>query len=70
MAKKDLNESAFFILEQITNEDRQVKNEAAVTLGRAGGLKGGKARANSLTPERRKEIAQKAAAKRWGKTNE
>jgi len=66
MAKKDLNENAFFILEQITNEDSP-KNEAAVTLGRAGGLKGGKARANSLTPERRKEIAQKAAAKRWNK---
>ena len=68
MAKKDLNETAFFILEQITDENRPLKNEAAVTLGRAGGLKGGKARANSLTPERRKEIAQKAAAKRWGKT--
>ncbi|MGF7074769.1 hypothetical protein [Mucilaginibacter sp. 3215] len=69
MAKKDLNESAFFILEQITSEDRP-KNEAAVTLGRAGGLKGGKARANSLTSERRKEIAKKAAAKRWGKKDE
>jgi hypothetical protein len=68
MSKKDINETAFFVLEQITDEDRkQVKSEAAVTLGRAGGLKGGKARANSLTPERRKEIAQKAAAKRWGK---
>ncbi len=66
MSKRDINETAFFILEQITNEERP-KNEAAVTLGRAGGLKGGKARANSLTPERRKEIAQKAAAKRWGK---
>ena len=63
MAKRDLNESAFFILEQITNEDKP-KNEAAVTLGRAGGLKGGKARADSLTPERRKEIAQKAADNR------
>ncbi|MDN3582689.1 hypothetical protein [Mucilaginibacter flavus] len=66
MAKKDINEVAYFILEQITNEDRP-KNEAAVTLGRAGGLKGGKARAASLSPERRKEIAQKAATKRWGK---
>ena len=36
-------------------------------LGRAGGLKGGKARADSLTPERRAEIARKAAAKRWAK---
>lgn len=45
------------------------KNPAAVALGRLGGLKGGKARANSLTPEQRKEIAQKAAAKRWKKDN-
>jgi len=30
-------------------------------------LKGGTARANSLTAERRKEIAQKAAQKRWNK---
>jgi len=35
-------------------------------LGRLGGLKGGKARADSLTPERRKEIAVKAAQGRWG----
>ncbi|MCZ6466641.1 MAG: RNA-binding protein [Alphaproteobacteria bacterium] len=39
------------------------KNKAAVELGR----KGGKARAANMTPERRSEIAKKAAAKRWGK---
>jgi len=43
------------------------KNPYAVILGRRGGLKGGKARAEKLTPEQRKEIAKKAAAKRWGK---
>jgi hypothetical protein len=43
------------------------KNPAAVELGRMGGLKGGRARADSLTPEQRKKIAQDAAAKRWGK---
>ena len=32
---------------------------------RRGGIKGGKARANALTPEERSEIAKKAAAKRW-----
>jgi len=42
------------------------KNPAAVALGRLGGLKGGKARAASLTPAKRKAIAKKAAAKRWG----
>lgn len=33
----------------------------------AGGKKGGAARAASLTPEQRSEIAKKAAAKRWGR---
>jgi hypothetical protein len=43
------------------------KNPAAVALGRLGGLKGGKARFEKLTPEQRKEIARKAAQARWGK---
>lgn len=43
------------------------KNPAAVALGRLGGLKGGDARAKALSAKRRKEIASKAAAKRWGK---
>ena len=34
---------------------------------KAMGRKGGKKRAKSLTPERRKEIARKAAAARWKK---
>jgi hypothetical protein len=34
-------------------------------LGRRGGLKGGRARAEKLTPEERKEIARKAAKARW-----
>ncbi len=41
------------------------KNPAAVELGRLGGKKGGFARAKSLSPERRHEIAQKAAEARW-----
>ena len=32
---------------------------------RSGGLKGGRARADALTPEQRSDIAKKAAAKRW-----
>lgn len=43
------------------------KNPAAVALGRLGGLKGGKARAESLTAKKRSEIAKKAAISRWGK---
>ena len=43
------------------------KNPAAVSLGRRGGLKGGKARAAVLSPERRSEIASNAAKVRWDK---
>jgi len=44
------------------------KNQAAVQLGRLGGLKGGQARALSMSAERRSEIARLAAQKRWDKT--
>jgi hypothetical protein len=43
------------------------KNQAAVELGRKGGLKGGRARAESLSATQRKKIARKAAKSRWGK---
>jgi hypothetical protein len=51
----------------------QVKDSASddqqteVVRGRTGGLKGGVARASSLGPQKRREIAQKAAAARWAK---
>ena len=70
---KDVNQLAKFITDIATGETEDTvkpddgKNPAAVALGRLGGKVGGKARANSLTPERRKEIAAKAAAKRWNK---
>jgi hypothetical protein len=43
--------------------EEQGKDPAAVALGK----KGGKARAESMTAERRKKIASEAAAKRWRK---
>lgn len=43
------------------------KNPAAVALGKLGGAKGGRARAEALTPAKRKSIARKAAAARWSK---
>jgi len=43
------------------------KNPAAVALGRLGGRKGGKARAQKLTAKERSRIAKKAAKARWGK---
>ena len=48
-------------------ESVEGKNPHAVALGRLGGLKGGKARFEKLTPEQRKEIARKAANSRWHK---
>jgi hypothetical protein len=41
------------------------KNPHAAALGRLGGLKGGRARANSLSAARRRAIARKAARARW-----
>jgi hypothetical protein len=46
---------------------KRKKNAAAVALGRKGGLKGGRARADKMTAEERRESAQKAAKARWGK---
>ena len=43
------------------------KDAAAAELGRLGGIKGGRSRADALTPERRAQIAQAAALARWGK---
>ena len=45
------------------------KNPAAVALGRLGGLKGGKARAESLSKKKRADIAKLAAAARWKKAS-
>jgi hypothetical protein len=50
-----------------TPPDDGGKDPAAVALGRRGGLKGGNARAAKLSAAKRKEIAKKAAAKRWQK---
>ena len=63
----DINQLAARIVAETTTEakDKPEKNPAAVALGRLGGLKGGKARAESLTAKKRKEIAQKAAKARW-----
>ena len=47
----------------VTDDGRDI---AAVLLGRKGGLKGGRARADRLSPERRQEIAKAAALARWG----
>lgn len=69
---RDTNQLAKYILEVTTGETEKIeppkKNAAAVALALLGASKGGKARAKSLTKKRRKEIAEKAADSRWGKT--
>jgi hypothetical protein len=68
---KDTNQRAVMIAQIATGEAEAPKEEtdliklAASAMGRKGGLKGGKARAKKLSPKRRKEIAQNAAAARW-----
>ena len=54
-------------LEKVKEAEASGKNLAAVALGRLGGLKGGKARAEALTPRKRKAIAKRAAQVRWSK---
>jgi hypothetical protein len=58
-------------LQNTVNQDHEnagvIKNQAAVLLGRLGGLKGGKARAEKLSPKKRSQIARRAAQARWSR---
>lgn len=70
---RDVNALARRIVDEATGETPpepetkadEGKDPAAVELGRRGGLKGGKARAEKLSAKQRSEIARKAAATRW-----
>lgn len=66
----DVNLIAKSVLDAATGNTPEPKpdtrNPAAVALGRLGGLKGGKARAESLSKTRRQQIATRAAKARWG----
>lgn len=68
----DLNALAASIVDDATTDNKETpddgKDPAAVSLGRRGGLKGGKSRAAKLTPEQRSEIARRAAEARWAQT--
>lgn len=69
-----MNQLAKRIVDEATGEEPitpppKPKNKAAQELGRLGGKKGGKARADTLTPEQRSEIARTAAQARWKKTS-
>lgn len=72
-SRLDMNQLAKRIVDEATGEAEKTlpppqKNQSAVELGRLGGKVGGKARAASLTPEQRSEIAKMAAQTRWKKT--
>jgi len=62
---RDTNQLAKFIVDLTTGDETEPELSPRAKAGRIGGLKGGKARAESLTPEERSTIAKKAAKARW-----
>jgi hypothetical protein len=69
---RDINLLAKFLTDVATGQAELPKTDegkepAAVALGRKGGLKGGRARAEKLSAKQRAEIAKKAAKTRWQK---
>lgn len=64
--RKDFTQVALAVVQQATGEATAPAPTERQESGRRGGLKGGVARAASLTPEQRAEIAKRAAQKRWG----
>ncbi len=73
MAKRprDANQLAKMIVDISTSEVEDITSEKmkdAKAQGRPGGMKGGKARAKTLTPEQRADIARIAATARWKKS--
>lgn len=74
---RDTNALAKFIVDLATGEQVETpeksdesKNPHAVALGRLGGLKGGKARAEKLSKAERSKIAKQGARARWSKDKE
>jgi len=71
MKRKDVNEIAFHVVQQaigaIPAEKARPSNPEAAELGRKGGLKGGKARAKSMSQKDKKRIAGLGAKARWSK---
>jgi len=63
----DINQRAAEIVRISTEEPSNSVSEYLAAIGRKGGLKGGKARAERLPASKRKAIARKAARARWSK---
>lgn len=73
---KDANQLAAHIVAISTGQpvpngldEKKLRSQAASILGKLGGSKGGKARAENLSSQRRREIAKKAARARWKDQN-
>lgn len=73
----DFSVTAFRVVQEATGQvepepekSARMKVFNAKVLGHKGGLKGGKARAQKLTPEQRSIVARKAAQARWAKTHD
>ena len=64
----DFAVTAFRVVQEATGQIEPRPKPAIdfKVIGRAGGLKGGRARADKLSAERRSEIARKASLARWG----
>lgn len=73
--REDTAETAFRVLQEAIGErpktvppharSKEDRHPEAVKLGQKGGEKGGKARIESLTERQRRNLAKKAAKKRW-----
>jgi hypothetical protein len=64
----DVIDNAVHVMRIATGEiEETISDDGKDPAAKALGKKGGAARAKSMTPERRAEIAKKAAAKRWSK---
>lgn len=64
---RDPNQLGKLIADIATGDAENVRPKAPDARKRKGGLKGGKARAMSLSPQERRDVAQKGAYSRWGK---
>lgn len=63
---RDANQLAKFVIDVATGERKaDIESTPVNEFARAGGLKGGMARAERLSPERRRQIAKSAAEARW-----
>jgi hypothetical protein len=65
--RRDFTQVAFAVVREATGEAPSTKLTGKKADSSKGGKRGGKARAEKLTPEERSEIAKKAAQSRWNK---